>query len=189
MVGKEQAPSSRLLAEIQRPGGTGHPPQLQLQRLLPEGARRPLKTVKQPQTEGPEGSPPEEGAEVVRPTRSFKAPTKGSRRGHRKQAHKHIFMVQASKLQGTQGGGSAIRLADKGGGRSWGILAGLRAAQGGKESVCKAGDAGEAGSVSGSGRSPGGGDGNPLQGSGLGTSHRQSPVGYSPWGCKGVRHD
>ena len=33
----------------------------------------------------------------------------------------------------------------------------------GKESACKAGDAGDAGSVPGMGRSPGGGQGNPLQ--------------------------
>ena len=33
----------------------------------------------------------------------------------------------------------------------------------GKESACKAGDAGDAGSIPGSGRSPGGGHGNPLQ--------------------------
>ena len=104
--------------------------------------------------------------------------------------YKHIFMVKVSKLQGTQGGDSAICLGDRGGGRLWGILAGLRASQGGKESVCNAGDAGEVGSVSGSGRSPGGGEGNPLQCSGLGKSHGQrSPVGYSPRGRKGVGHD
>ena len=33
----------------------------------------------------------------------------------------------------------------------------------GKESACNAGDAGDVGSVSGLGRSPGGGNGNPLQ--------------------------
>ena len=70
--------------------------------------------MKQPQTEGPEGCPPGEGAEVVRPTRSFKAPRAG-RRGRRKQMHKHIFMVKVSKLQGTQGSDSAICLGAKGG--------------------------------------------------------------------------
>ena len=40
------------------------------------------------------------------------------------------------------------------------------------------------GSISGSGRSPGGGHGIPLQYS-CGESHGQrSLVGYSPWGCK-----
>lgn len=43
----------------------------------PRGCPPPHKTVKQPQTKGPEGSSLGEGAEVVRPTRSFKAPTKG----------------------------------------------------------------------------------------------------------------
>ena len=33
----------------------------------------------------------------------------------------------------------------------------------GKESACNAGDAGDVGLISGSGRSPGGGHGNPLQ--------------------------
>ena len=41
------------------------------------------------------------------------------------------------------------------------------------------GDTGEVGSIPGSGRSPGGGNGNPLQYS----SHGQrSLVGYNPWG-------
>ena len=51
----------------------------------------------------------------------------------------------------------------QGRGRLWGILAGLRASQGGKESVCNAGDARDAGLIPGSGRSPGVGNGNPLQ--------------------------
>ena len=43
----------------------------------------------------------------------------------------------------------------------------------------------DAGSIPGSGRSPGEGNGNPLQFSCLGESHGQrSLVGYSPWGCK-----
>ena len=51
----------------------------------------------------------------------------------------------------------------------------------GKESACSAGDTGDMGSIPGSGRSPGGGNGNPLPGE----SHGQrSLVGYSPWGCK-----
>ena len=41
----------------------------------------------------------------------------------------------------------------------------------------------DAGSIPGSGRSPGEGHGNPLQYSG--EFHRQSSLlGYSPWGCK-----
>ena len=48
-----------------------------------------------------------------------------------------------------------------------------------------AGDVRDAGSIPGTGRSPGGGNGNPLQCSWSGESHGQrSLVGYSPWGCK-----
>ena len=44
-------------------------------------------------------------------------------------------------------------------------------------------NAGDPGSISESGRSPGEGNCNPLQW--VGKSHGQrSPVGYSPWGCK-----
>ena len=51
-----------------------------------------------------------------------------------------------------------------------------------KKSACYAGDPG---SIPGSGRSPGGGHGNPLQYSCLETPHGQkSLVGYSPRGCK-----
>ena len=51
-----------------------------------------------------------------------------------------------------------------------------------KESACNAGDVV---SIPGSGRSPGEGNGNPLQYSCHGTFHGQrSLVGYSPWGCK-----
>ena len=46
-------------------------------------------------------------------------------------------------------------------------------------------DAGNTGSIPGSGRSPGEGNGNPLQYSCLENPHGQrSLVGYSPWGCK-----
>ena len=52
----------------------------------------------------------------------------------------------------------------------------------GKESACNAGDLG---SVPGSGRSLGGGHGNPLQYSILENPHRQkSLAGYRPWGRK-----
>ena len=52
----------------------------------------------------------------------------------------------------------------------------------GKASACNAGDLG---SIPGLGRSPGEGNGNPLQHSCLEKSHRQrSLIGYSPWGCK-----
>ena len=48
-----------------------------------------------------------------------------------------------------------------------------------------AGDSGDPGSVPGLGRSPGEGDGNPLQCSHLENPHGQrSLVAYSPWGCK-----
>ena len=51
-----------------------------------------------------------------------------------------------------------------------------------KASVCNAGDQG---SIPGSGKSPGEGNGNPLQYSCLEKSHGQkSLVGYSPKGCK-----
>ena len=50
----------------------------------------------------------------------------------------------------------------------------------GKESTCNVGDLG---SIPGSGRSPGGGHGNPLQYSCLENPHGQrSLAGYSPWG-------
>ena len=52
----------------------------------------------------------------------------------------------------------------------------------GKEFTCNVGDLG---SITGLGRSPGGGHGNPLQFSCLENPHGQkSLVGYSPWGCK-----
>ena len=56
----------------------------------------------------------------------------------------------------------------------------------GKESGdANAGDSRDAGSISGSGKSPGGGNGNLLQYSCWEKSHGQkSPVGYSPWGHK-----
>ena len=51
-----------------------------------------------------------------------------------------------------------------------------------EESTCNAGDLGL---IPGLGRSPGGGQGNPLQDSCLENSHGQrSLVGYSPWGHK-----
>ena len=52
----------------------------------------------------------------------------------------------------------------------------------GKESACNVGDLG---SIPGLGRSPGGGNGNPLQYSCLEKPHWQrNLVGYSPWGPK-----
>ena len=54
-----------------------------------------------------------------------------------------------------------------------------------KNSPANAGDMRDAGSIPGSGRSPGGGHGDPLQCSCLGKLHGQrSLVGYSPWGRK-----
>ena len=54
-----------------------------------------------------------------------------------------------------------------------------------KETTCKAGNLGL---ILGSGRSPGGGHGNPLQYSFLENSHGQRSLGegggYTPWGCK-----
>ena len=51
----------------------------------------------------------------------------------------------------------------------------------GKESVCNAGDPGL---ISGSGRSPEEGNGNPLQYSCLENPMERSLVSYSPWGLK-----
>ena len=52
----------------------------------------------------------------------------------------------------------------------------------GKESTCNMGDLG---SIPGSGKSPGEGNGNPLQYTFLGNPmDRRSLAGYSPWGCK-----
>ena len=52
----------------------------------------------------------------------------------------------------------------------------------GKEFTCNVGDLG---SITGLGRSPGGGHGNPLQFSCLENPHGQRSVGgYSPWGAK-----
>ena len=52
----------------------------------------------------------------------------------------------------------------------------------GRESTCNAGDPGL---IPGSGRSPGGGHGNPLQYACLENPHGQrSLAGYSPWGRK-----
>ena len=55
----------------------------------------------------------------------------------------------------------------------------------GKESACDTEDAGDPGSILGSGRSPGGGHGNPLQYSCLeNPMDREAWRGYSPWGRK-----
>ena len=55
----------------------------------------------------------------------------------------------------------------------------------GKESACSAGDTGDVGSIPGSGRSPGGGHGNPIQYSCLENPQGQrSLAGYSPWDGK-----
>ena len=59
----------------------------------------------------------------------------------------------------------------------WGFLGG----SGGKESACNAGDLG---SIPGSGRSPGEGNVNPLQDSCLQNPPWTEEVGHSPWGCK-----
>ena len=54
-----------------------------------------------------------------------------------------------------------------------------------KNLPANAGHAGDAGSIPGLGRSPGEGNGNPLQYSCLGKFHGQRNLaGYSPWGCR-----
>ena len=53
-----------------------------------------------------------------------------------------------------------------------------------KESTCKAGDTGDRGLIPGSGRSPGGGNGNPLVFLPGGFHGQRSLTSYSPWGLK-----
>ena len=54
-----------------------------------------------------------------------------------------------------------------------------------KNLPANAGHAGDAGLIPGLGRSPGEGNGNPLQYSCLGKFHGQRNLaGYSPWGCR-----
>ena len=56
-----------------------------------------------------------------------------------------------------------------------------------KNPLANTGDTGGVGSIPGSGRSHGGGNGNPLQYSRLDESRRQrNLVGYSPWGRKAL---
>ena len=54
-----------------------------------------------------------------------------------------------------------------------------------KNPPANAGDIRDAGSVPGSGRSPGGGHGDPLQNSRLENPHGQRSLGYTPWGSRG----
>ena len=65
----------------------------------------------------------------------------------------------------------------------WGFPVGLVC----KESSCKAEEAGDACSIPGLGRSPGGRHGNPLQHSFLKNGQRKL-AGYSPWGSQKVGH-
>ena len=54
-----------------------------------------------------------------------------------------------------------------------------------KNTPANAGDVRDSGLISGLGRSPGGGHGNPLQDSCLENPHGQrSLAGYGPWDCK-----
>ena len=54
-----------------------------------------------------------------------------------------------------------------------------------KNPPVSAGEVGDAGSIPGLGRSPGEGNGKPLQYFLPGKSHGQKSLGgYSPWGCK-----
>ena len=50
-------------------------------------------------------------------------------------------------------------------------------------------NAGDAGSIPGLGRSPGEGNGNPLQYSCLGISWAEEPVGFQSMGLQRIRHD
>ena len=58
-----------------------------------------------------------------------------------------------------------------------------------KEYACIAGDTGDTGSIPGSGRSPGGGHGNPLQYSAWEIPWTEEPGGLQPMGSQRVRHD
>ena len=58
-----------------------------------------------------------------------------------------------------------------------------------KNMLANAGDARDMGSISGLGRSPGGGNGNPLQFSLLENFTDREASGYSPWGHERVRHN
>ena len=59
----------------------------------------------------------------------------------------------------------------------------------GKESKNLPASSGDRGSIPGSGRTPGEGNGHPLEYSCLGNPMEwKSLVGYSPWGCQGVGH-
>ena len=62
--------------------------------------------------------------------------------------------------------------------------AGLPCGSTGEESACHAGDSGDAGLISGSGRSAAGENGNPLQYSCLKSPMDRNLAGYSPKGCK-----
>ena len=65
------------------------------------------------------------------------------------------------------------------------LLAGLPWWLSSKESACNAGVTGDIGSIPGSGSSPGGGNGNPLQYSCLENPYGQRSLGgNSPWCCK-----
>ena len=65
-------------------------------------------------------------------------------------------------------------------------LAGFLGGSAGKESACSAGDLG---SIPGLGRSPGDGNGNPLQYSCLEYPHGEEPGGLQSVGSKRVGHD
>ena len=54
----------------------------------------------------------------------------------------------------------------------------------GKESACQSGDTGDSGSIPGSGRSPGEGNGSPLQGSCLENPMDRGARWATPWGHK-----
>ena len=62
---------------------------------------------------------------------------------------------------------------------------GFPGSSGGKESACNAGDTGP---ISGSGRSPGGGNGNPLQYPCLENPHGEQPGGLQSMGLQRVGH-
>ena len=69
--------------------------------------------------------------------------------------------------------------------RTSGLIGSAQGSPGGSNGKVSACNAADLGSIPGSGRSPGEGNGNPLQDSCLEKSHGwRSLVGYTPWGCK-----
>ena len=75
------------------------------------------------------------------------------------------------------------------GGNCYTVFLGFPDNFGGKEYACNAGDIGDSGSIPELGRSPGEGNGNPLQYSYQENSWTEKPGGLQSMGLQRVRHD